>query len=125
MISAPQFSSFIEQEMEINFPVSKDRQYILSLYALQLIADKFLSMSRTAQASNGDFNDKNIRQALKDLLFCKEIIDGERLNLFKTFDKRKNAYLGTDDMTSQKLVNVSHSLRFSLITLLKALLMAG
>jgi hypothetical protein len=106
MISAPQsptkFSSFIEREMEILFPIAKDRQYILSLYALQLIADKFSSLSRTAQASNGDFNDKNIRQALKDLLFCKEIIDRERAYLFKTFDKRKNVYLGTDDMTVSK-----------------------
>lgn len=100
--SPTKFSSFIEQEMEMFFPVARDRQYILSLYALQLIADKYPSMSRTAQASNGDFNDKNIRQALKDLLFCKEIIDGERANLFKTFDKRRKVYLGTDDMTVSK-----------------------
>jgi hypothetical protein len=97
MISTPQsptkFSSFIEREMEIIFPIAKDRQYILSLYALQLIADKFPSLSRTAQASNGDFNGKNIKQALKDLLFCKEIIDRERAYLFKIFDKRKNVYL--------------------------------
>jgi len=96
------FSSFIKQEMKILFPVAKDRQYILSLYALQLIADQYPSMSRTAQASNGDFNDKNIRQALRDLLFCKEIIDGERTNLFKTFDKRKKVFLGTDDRTVSK-----------------------
>lgn len=106
MISAPhcptKFSSFIEQEMEKFFPISRDRQYILSFYALHLVADKYPSMSRTAQASNGDFNDKNIRQALKDLLFCKEIIDKERIDLFKTFDKRKNVFLGTDDMTVSK-----------------------
>lgn len=68
MISVPlfptKFSSFIEQEMEKFFPIARDRQYILSLYALQLNADKYPSMSRTAHASSGNFNDKNIRQAL-------------------------------------------------------------
>ncbi len=106
MICAPlyptKFFPFVEQEMEKLFPVSKDRQFILSLYAQVLIADKYPSMSRTAQVSNGLFNDKNIRQALKDLQFCKEIIDNERTKLFKTFDKRKNVYLGGDDTTVSK-----------------------
>ncbi len=88
--------------MELLFPVNRDHQYILSLYALTLIADKYPSMSRTAQASNDEFNDKNIRQSLKDLQFCKEIFARERANLFKTFDKRKNIYIAVDDMTTSK-----------------------
>ena len=101
-LSPTKFFPFVEQEMEKLFPISKDRQYILSFYAQVLIVDKYPSMSRTAQTSNGMFNDKNVRQALKDLQFCKEIIDNERAKLFKTFDKRKNIYIGGDDTTVSK-----------------------
>jgi hypothetical protein len=97
------FISFVKQEIEKLFPLSKDRQQTLTLYALQLIGDKYPSMSRTALASNGEFDIKKVRQALKDLKFCIELLDKERYELYETFDKRKNAYLGTDDMTVTKV----------------------
>ena len=89
--------------MEKLVPVAKDRQQALTLYGLQLIADKYPSMSRTALASNGEFDVKKIRQALKDLQFCLEILDKERIELYETFDKRKNVFIGTDDVTVSKV----------------------
>jgi hypothetical protein len=50
------FSLFIKQEIEKLFPISKDRQQALTLYALQLIGDKYPSMSRTDLASNSAFD---------------------------------------------------------------------
>jgi len=97
------FYSFVKQEIKKLFPLSKDRQEALTLYAIQLIGDKYPSMSRTALASKGEFDIKKIRQALKDLQFCLEILDKEQTDLYETFDKRKNVYLGTDDMTVSKV----------------------
>ena len=37
------FSSFVKLEIEKLFPISKDRQQALTLYALQLIGDKYPS----------------------------------------------------------------------------------
>ena len=85
------FYSFVKLEIEKLFPFSKDRQEALTLYAIQLIGDKYPSMSRTALASKGEFDIKKIRQALKDLQFCLEIFDREQIDLYETFDKRKNS----------------------------------
>lgn len=74
MISASQeptkFYLFVEQEMEKLLPVAKDRQGALAFYAFQLLTDKYPSLKRAAEASNGEFNVKVIRQALNDLQFC-------------------------------------------------------
>ena len=96
------FYLFVKIEIEKLFPLSKDRQEALTLYAIELIGDKYPSMSRTALASNGKFDVKKIRQALKDFQFCLEIFDKEQTDLYKTFDKRKNIYIGTDDRQFQK-----------------------
>jgi hypothetical protein len=40
---------------------------------------------------------------LKDLQFCIEILDKEQSYLYETFGKRKNVFLGTDDITVTKV----------------------
>ena len=62
----PDFGMFLETELKNIKTLCTDRKMILQEFGLHLIGDKFPSMNRSAIASLGKFNNKNITQALKD-----------------------------------------------------------
>ena len=96
------FDAFLEQELKELSPVNPVRQQVLKEYGLHLIADKFPSIKKCADASQEKFNDKMVLQTLNDLKFCEPQLLELRRQLFRTLDKRSAIYLGVDDVTIQK-----------------------